>query len=439
MITRSDSRLLFIVLIFLLKTSLLNAQFPDRQIKWNLDKPGSYVKLSLLNQVWLRYTDLNPGSSLYGDAKTDLWDIGLRRTRIQFFTKYKRALIYLQIGQNNFSFRNPRYTGFFLHDAISEYEIMKNHLSVGAGLTGWSGLLRYSSPSIGNLLTLDAPLYQQATNGINDQFLRKLSVYAKGKIGIIDYRAALTKPLAVQNATNAQTISRWATFSSKPSDFQYQLYIMAQLFDKEKNTTPYNKSTYLGKKKLLNIGIGAIQQKSATWRVNQEKDTLFADIILLGADVFLDYPLASKKKSAITAYLAYQMSDYGPNYIRNVGVMNPTNTTLSNATFSGTGNAFPMIGTGNTFYAQAGYFFELALGDTSVYFLPYLAGQYSQFDLLDDPMLMWEAGINFLPYGNHGTKFTINYQSRPIFRYLGVQLKETQRKGMIQIQYQIAI
>jgi hypothetical protein len=171
-------------------------------IKINLSEDGNeYLRFTFLNQTWLRYTDANPGTTVNGSAQDQIFDIGLRRTRMQFFGQISpRVFFYTQFGINNFTSNSKQYQGAFFHDAVSEFRIHDKMLSIGAGLTGWSGLSRYASPSVGSILSLDAPLYQQTTNGVNDQFLRKLSVYAKGKLGKLDYRLALTKPMAIQNA-----------------------------------------------------------------------------------------------------------------------------------------------------------------------------------------------------------------------------------------------
>ena len=61
-----------------------------------------------------------------------------------------------------------------MHDAVAEYQAVKNKLSLGGGISGWSGLARYASPSAGTIMGIDAPIFEQATADITDQFLRKL-------------------------------------------------------------------------------------------------------------------------------------------------------------------------------------------------------------------------------------------------------------------------
>jgi len=158
-------------------------------MNFSIDKEkGSYARLTFLNQVWVRYNENNPGSLVDGYPEDRTFDIGLRRTRIQLYGQLnEKVFFYTQYGINNFTYQGPRKTGLFFHDALMELQLSPGKLSVGTGLTGWGGLTRYASPSIGSILTADAPLYQQATNDVSDQFLRSLAIYAKGKLGKLDY------------------------------------------------------------------------------------------------------------------------------------------------------------------------------------------------------------------------------------------------------------
>jgi hypothetical protein len=51
-------------------------------------------------------------------------------------------------------------------------------------------------------------------------------------------------------------------------------------------------------------------------------------------------------------------------------------------------------------------------------------------------MIMWDAGVNWLIEG-HRSKVSLNYQNRPVFS--NTDLKEQSRKGMVVLQFQIAI
>jgi hypothetical protein len=413
----------------------------EKQLRFNFTDDGKeYIKFTFLNQTWLRYTDANPGTMVNGYDKQQIFDIGLRRTRMQLYGQiFPRVFFYTQFGMNNFTYNSKQYQGAFFHDAVTEFKVIDKNLSIGGGLTAWSGLSRYASPSIGSILSLDAPLYQQTTNGINDQFLRKLSVYAKGKLGKLDYRVAITKPMATQNAVSPiGALSVNSDFNPMPAKIQTQGYFMYQFFDQEDNAIPYNAGTYLGKKKIFNLGAGAIYQPDAMWHLTSTGDTALSNMLLLGADAFLEIPLNKDKQNAITSYVAYNYFDLGPNYVRNIGAMNPANGVNANGSFNGSGNGFPAVGTGSTLYVQLAYLMKKELlGKGTIQF--YGATQLSKFDRLQDNVAMYEFGFNWLTNGTHNSKISLNYQTRPVFNTTPGGIDYSHHRGMVQLQYQIMI
>lgn len=399
-----------------------------------------YVKLTFLNQVWLRYNESNPGSTVYDTPKSSTYDIGLRRTRIQLFGQLsERVFFYTQFGQNNLSYTSNRKQGLFFLDAVSEYALVKRAFTLGAGLTGWNGVSRYSSPSVGTILTMDAPLYQQTTNDINDQFLRKLSVYAKGKLGKLDYRFVLSDPMSVQKSSvSGGDFGSNSSFSTLPGQMQLHGYVNYQFKDEESNLTPYTTGSYLGKKSVFNIGAGFLVQADAMWRLNENNDTIQTDLKIFSCDVFYDVPLNASKKNAITLYGAFQNSDYGKHYLRNIGPMNPATGVNSNGTINGAGSAYPTIGTGNTIYAQAAYLFKQDLLGTHGTLQPYVGIHYAKFDVLKDPVSTVDLGVNWLIDG-HSSKMSLNYQNRPVFQTdVDGDNIITSRKSMVVLQYQIS-
>lgn len=418
----------------------------NNEIKFGLNEDASnYIKLTFVNQTWVRWNDNNPGSvvgnAAYSKAESQSWDISLRRTRIQLLGQLTdRIFFYAQFGQNNFNYQSARKTGLFLHDALGEYAFIPKKLSIGAGLTGWSGLARFASPSVGSIMGMDAPLFEQWNNDVTDQFLRHFAIYAKGKLGKIDYRFALAKPMLTQNASVAiPPFSQNATYSQNPANPQLHGYASYQFFDEESNLTPYTTGSYLGKKKVFNIGAGFIHQSNAMWYKGSVGDTISTAMQVWAVDVYYDAPLSSKG-NAISAYLAYFSADMGANFIRNLGVNNIASGTIaSQASFAGAGNAFPMFGTGNTLAGQFGYKFKDNLLKSSGTLLPYIAFQYGSYQRLKDKMLVWNIGINWLVKG-HNSKFTLDYQSRPIFNAdTQGSLVATDRKGMLVLQWQVGI
>src|SRR6478736_4233020 len=56
------------------------------EMKLKLNEDGShYLKWTFMNQVWFRYNQSNPGTLVLGERANNTFDIGLRRTRMQFF------------------------------------------------------------------------------------------------------------------------------------------------------------------------------------------------------------------------------------------------------------------------------------------------------------------------------------------------------------------
>lgn len=431
-------RHLFFTLTLVLLYTSVSGQNKINELRLDLNTDGShFVKATFTNQTWVRHTATNPGSTVDGYDVNGLFDIGLRRTRFQLFGKiHDRVFFYTQIGQNNLSFNSARKAGLFVHDALGEIELAKEVISVGTGLTAWSGLSRFASASIANQLSFDAPLYQQATNDVTDQFLRKYSVYAKGKIQKLDYRLAVSKPMTVRNsAVQDMSISENSKFAPTPPKPQLQGYFMFQLKDRESNLTPYNGGTYLGKKDVLTLGAGFITQKDAMWH-QEAGQTRFEDMKLWSADVFYERPLNRAQGNAVTVYAAYSITDFGKNYVRNLGVMNPANGVNASASFNGAGNAFPMMGTGSTLFAQAGYLFNKDLLGKMGTLQPYADVQYSRFDLLKDSMAMYQAGLNWLIDGQRA-KVSLAYQNRPV--YSSSTYTVTERKGMAVAQLQVSI
>ena len=387
---------------------------PWKQGKLYLNEDGShYVKLTLLSQVWVRAMEYNPGTLVYGFPKESGLDIGIRRYRVQFMSQLNdRVFVYSQFGENNFSALSVRKGGFFVHDALGEYALMPGHWSLGAGLTGWGGFSRFSAPSVGTLLGLDAPLFLQTTNDVTDQFLRKLSVYTKGKAGPLDFRFSMVDPMAVQQGAQfSESPGRYSNFSARPPHQQWTAYVQWQFLDKESNLTPYMPGTYLGTKRVFQVGIGSLYQAKAMWHLNGS-DTIETPLVHLAFDLFYDAPTGMKGQ-ALSLYLCATYLNFGPGYLRNLGVMNPGTGSKNTALINGGGNAFPAFGTGTVLYGQAGYLISDLFPGTAR-LMPYAAWQHARYERLQAPMNFLDLGVNLL-LPDHSAKFTLAFQQRPVF------------------------
>lgn len=439
--------LAFSGLIAMLLPQNANAQTPDtapakqennffKDRKFYLNEDGSnFVKFTFMTQAWIRAADYNPGTTINGVAKSSGTDIGIRRYRLQMFGQLTdRVFAYTQFGENNFNNISDRKQGFFVHDAYGEYAIDKTKLSLGLGISGWNGLSRFASSAVGSIMGIDLPLYQEATNDVTDQFGRKLSIFAKGKLGKLDYRVSMAQPMAIQKSAGynpANGIGKNSSFSANPPKMQYNAYVQYQFKDQESNMTPYATGTYLGKKTVFNVGAGAIYQKDAMWHLGVANDTISTDMLHLAADIYYDAPMGDKGQ-AISLYGNVTHFDYGKNYTRNSGPMNPANGNNNPAILNGAGNAFPMFGTGTVLYFQAGYKFkDNLIGTTTL--MPYVSMQYGDYERLNDPMTYYDAGVNWFLAGQT-SKFTISYQNRPVF---GTNGDSIERKGALVAQYQV--
>lgn len=416
---------------------------PDRELKMNLNDDGShYLKATFTAQLWARYNQSNPGTTLFGENAPETFDLGIRRARTQVFGKiHDKVFLYTQFGINNFNTNAARKPGIFFHDIVAEYQLTPRSLQLGMGLSSWTGPARFSSPAVASILGVDAPLYQQTTNDATDQFLRKFSIYGKGKISKLDYRLVLTTPMAAQQAGTSvvKTINVNSDFSYKPAKLQSSGYFMWQFLDEESNLTPYMAGSYLGKKHVFNIGLGYQYQPNAMWHYTDtavsSRKVVEEDMLHLNADVFYDAPLG-QKGAAISAYAAFSKLNYGKNYMRNLGPMNPADA-ASSKSLGGGGTAIPMYGTGNVFYAQTAVILPNNLVPEKYGKVqPYLMYMHANYERLKDPMQVFDAGLNYLIDGNRA-KLTLDYQNRPVFN--PADAKQNGRRNAVILQFQIAI
>lgn len=422
----------------------LDKRFKDGLKIYLSDDSTRYVKATGLAQIWLRYNQSNPGSAIYGTPKSETLDVGLRRVRFQTMAQVnKHVFFYTQFGINSLNSLSARKTGLFFHDVTGEYSIYKNYITIGTGLSGWNGTSRFSSSGVASILCMDLPVVQEATNDVTDQFVRKYGVYAKGKISGLDYRFAVANPFPVQNALTAVATlpadeMHTAYYSTKAPKLQYQGYVMWQFLEKESNQLPYMTGSYLGKKRVFNLGSGFALQKDAMWYRAESGDTVSKPLQQFGADIFFDYYLNKDKQNAITAYASFLNYYFGPNYLRNAGAMNPANGTVGASSFNGPGNAAPLIGTGQVIYAQAGYLLRKDLLGSLGTLQPYASAIYADYQKLNDPVMTYDVGINWIMSGNN-SKLSLDYQSRPVFTTAADgSINQTSRKGQLVLQYQLA-
>lgn len=388
-----------------------------------------------------------------------------------------RTFLYFQFGTNNVNSQSlipgttDRKIQAFFHDAVCEYKVFKGKdwMKIGGGLTVVNGLSRFSSPSVSTILALDVPVFLQTTVDQTDQFSRKLSIYTRGQVGKWDYRVALSDPYPMANSGSTPTLLyNQATFSGYGHTKQYQGQLMYMFFDKEDNLTPgYMTGSYLGKKKILTLGGGVIYQPRAMWYQDAtagqatgstatnpknnagipvpDGSTVYNDMLHYGVEVFFDNPLNKEKGTNLTLMGGFYSTNYGKNYVRMNGLMNPASTaTPGNGTASAgqlyggnsaVGNAYPMFGTGNNVYIQAAYLLKRDLFGDQGTLQPYVCGRFANYQALKDPMQVFNLGMNWLIDG-HKSKLSLDWELRPVYKTDGTIM---QRNSQVVLQYQITI
>ncbi len=439
----------FYVLMFLLFNLVqLRGQTTDtispdaKKLKFYLnDDKTHWLAFHTYAQLWTRLNENNPGSMVSDELQDQTFDISVRRFRMGLQAQLTDKLwVYSQLGINNLNYLSPRGTSLDLLDAYAEYSFSKS-FSLGAGKTAWTGLSRYSAPNTSKLLSYDLLLLALPTDDETNDLIRKLSVYVKGKLGKLDYRFVTSKPFLPSNSPNfdGELVENVAKFNDKISGGIYSGYLKWQFWDAEPNDIPFSDGTYLGNRTIFNIGIGAEFQNDALSSLENGAEKSH-DMRLWAVDAFFDKPIDTKKNTVLTAYLSYFNYNFGPSFIRNTGANNPINkVNETQVSFNGPGNAFPVVGTGNSFFGQIGYLFP-RMGKTKNYgqVQPYISAQHSSFERLDDPMFYYDIGVNWLLKG-HLSKFSLNFQNRPIYYSTTQGIFSDQRKWSAVLQYIIRL
>lgn len=422
-----------LILLFFAAGQLTAQKVNPLEVKFD-EKGERYIKGSFTAQLWGRFTELNNGSVINAVEKNTYTDFSIRRFRATVTARpSENVYIYTSFGGNNINHLTHKNFRIKVLDLYAQYTFT-DAFTIGAGKSGHQGLSRLDSRSCSSMLTLDAPIFALNTINTIDDEGRNLGVFAKGRIGKIDYRFSAFHTDGYSKNVPEGIID----FAQDNNNFKYTGYLKYQFFEKESNRSAYHKGTYLGTKKILNLGVGFTHLKDATEISVEDKTTGF-DMGHWAIDAFMDIPLKSGKNSAITSYLGYFSYDFGPDYIRNIGANNPAAGNIDSSVFNGGGNAFPMIGTGSTVFFQLGY---LSSNDIfkngKIQLQPNLAVQYSNYEKLDDPMWVADAGINCY-FNGQKSKLSLGLQNRPLFIRDNNEIVAHSRKNMLVLQYQFSI
>ncbi len=424
-----------------------------------LSEDGSkYVRFLIWHQFWATLTQNNPGTvDVNGREIATTTDLALRRSRFLAYAQVSpRFLILTHWGINNQSFINgatppngPNSTAtpsnqgkkpqMFIHDAWTEYQVLKDKLYLGTGLHYWNGVSRFASHSTLNFMATDAPIFNWYNIETTDQFARQFGFYAKGQIGRLDYRLHLNKPFV-----NGPSATR---FNTGPNAINVASetwapggYVNYMFFDKESNKLPFFVGSYMGAKKVFNLGAGFYSQKEATAsrRIAGADTTVVRhNQLCLGVDAFLDMPLNEGRSGAAHAYVVYYNYNFGPGYLRNIGILNEHLNVVADKpdrSWAGGGNAQPTIGTGTILYGQFGY--ALPKNKDGTQWMPYATVTRKDFERLPEPSIQFGLGLNYF-INAHFAKLTLEYQTRPVYRLDGGNIQRNGSKGQLILQTQI--
>ncbi|WKN43033.1 porin [Tunicatimonas pelagia] len=373
----------------------------------NLSDDGlAYIRFIIWNQLWLQTNNLSGDENLRITPQ-------IRRARILAFAQISpRFLVLSHFGMNSESpagldpLGENTNVSLFFHGVWGEYKLFDNHYA-GLGLHYWNGLSRLTSQSTLNFMTLDAPIFNWAQLGLSDQFARHLGAYAKGEVGKFHYRVSLNQSLQSSlDVTRRGSVAegaaryggRFTTDSLRRANselevdnnaFVAQGYFNYNFLDMESHKLPYFVGTYLGTKKIFNVGFGFFHHQGGTVTGTTENDFEFYNVNHFAIDAFYDAPIGNNG-SAVNALLAYYNYDFGPNYVKTAA--NPARS----------------IATGNLFYAQLGY---LLPGEgTQDRFMPYVTYANGDAEAFDANSQIFKLGLNYFMNG-HNSKLTLEYQN----------------------------
>mgnify|MGYP005626095891 FL=1 len=359
-------------------------------LKVSLNEDGSkYYRFISWHQAWLQ-TDLSNASGVTPS---------LRRSRMLMFAQLNdRFLILTHFGLNSLNAAKMDPTGqaaasqLFMHDAWAEWKVNK-HLYIGSGLHYWNGISRLNNQSTLNMLALDNSRHAWATIGTSDQFARHMGVYAKGKLGKLDYRLAWNQPLLNSVDANVGLAATTTTASytgrrdlGTSAANVYAGYVNYQFWDQESNKLPYFVGTYFGAKDVFNIGGGFFSHANGAVLLDANGDAVGQNVNIVAVDAFMEKGLG-ENGAAVTAYAQYQINDYGDNYQLGGG---------SEDVFSG-----------SVFYAQAGY--VLPDFNDNVRVQPYGSFTAKDIDAAGTANTVG-LGANFLMNG-HNSKLSLELKS----------------------------
>ncbi len=429
----------FIILINIINAKTQTRQENPLKKSWTnyfgADSTLSIRTIGLI-QLQCRYLQLNPNSiSPSGETKNATTDIAMTRVCIGHFFNYKKLNMLYLLGNNAFSIANAKQGNFYTYEAYISYNFIPQYFTAGIGQTLYNGISRASSLSISQFMTVDYNHLALPTAGKSDNIGRQFQFFAIGKIKKLEYRAALVRPMLQVGNNGAYTPTLNATTPKLtsydfPSDrFGHEAYIAWQFLDLEDIKYSSKSFSYLGAKKIFNIGAGYEFQPRASAYLNENMDTIFSNTLTIAADMYADIPL--KSGAVFSSYAAFYKYEYGKNYIKIAGSMNYF---AGGNTPQGAGNNEFIIGTGQAAYCHLAYLFAKNITKEAHRLQIYAYVYYKDFQALNQKSFQPGAGINYYLLGQNA-KIAIQYYRRNIYNN---QLIISETKNNISAQFQIS-
>ncbi len=389
-------------------------QTVQKGIKIPIAKSDKYfIKLGVHGQIWGRFMQLNSGTIDYDGTlvNTDA-DILLRRTCMSYyvhldkFTFFSMIALTAQPHVSSVNRNTPFHPQLFFYDAWGSYDFANSKLIIGGGLNMYNGISRLSSASSMRTLGADVSLIAAPNLISTEQAARQLSLFATGNINSFAYRIAVAKPFVC--STIPDIISPNVVYDLPNHNFSFKGYFEYQFFEKESSKMPFKPATYIGEKKMLNIGAGFDFQPDATVLYSDANVVSTYNKLHYAIDVFIDLPFTNK--SAVTFYTSQFWFNYGPNYTQSFGVIDIYKNGISEYQF----------GTGTSTLLQMAYL--LPSKQKSNRFQPYYELTLRNFDGAKKALYHHNVGVNYFVIG-HKIKFTLQYENRPYVNGNSVERK----------------
>ncbi|MCD8454947.1 hypothetical protein LNJ08_11160 [Tenacibaculum finnmarkense genomovar ulcerans] len=359
-------------------------------------KGGFKIKFDQKSDKYLRFISFLQVQAKYNnDVPSDVskTSFQLRRARLIAFSQInKDFLVLFHLGLNSFNNKGLSPVGkgessqLFLHDAYLQYKVFGEHLYLGGGLHYYNGISRLNNQSSTNMVTLSNNRSSWATVGLADQFARQLGVFIKGSLDRVNYRFSINEA-TISTLDKAELVANSIRYQgnkvlgSRDAGKTFSGYFDYNFLDQEKSLLPYMAGTYLGAKKVFNIGAGFFAHPNGVVSKNAANSNIGHDVNIFSVDAYYDAPLYN---GAISAYAQYQNNDYGSNY------------------------NFGPYASGNMVYGHVGYLIPSKNNKFRVQ--PFVAHSYRTADALQNTEYnSTKIGANVFLSG-HNSKLSIEYQ-----------------------------